>query len=90
MLASGGDKEVVQKYTSPATAYEANGDEASLSGGGTTKDSDSEEGGSSVAIIVVIVVIAACVGIGIGVYFHMKKNKGSSGGDQVENQGERA
>ncbi len=89
MLASGGDKEVVQKYTSPATAYEANGDEASLSGGGTTTKTE-EESGSPVAIIVVIVVIAACVGIGIGVYFHMKKSKGSSGGDQVENQGERA
>ena len=84
MLAgAGGDKEVVQKYTSAATVY------APL-GGDTTPVKPTEETKEELplfAIIGVIVVIAACVGIGIGMYLHMKKKKGSSGGDQVENQG---
>ncbi len=81
MLAgAGGDKEVVQKYTSAATVY------APL-GGDTPVTEETKEELPLLAIIGVTVVIAACVGIGIGMYLHMRKKKGSSGGDQVENQG---
>jgi len=76
----------VQEYKSSATAYDKDGSETPLDGSTTTKKE--EGGGGAIVVVIVVVVIAAAIGIGVGVYCHMKGKKDAAEGG--EEHGDRA